>query len=261
MDDMQQAADYVSSRLKRQHLAFKLLMVAETGSTNADVMQLAEQGEPEGLVLVADRQRSARGRLGRVWHTVPEALAASVLLRPKLAPSEVSQLSLVVAVALHAGLSVYAPGLRIKWPNDLLFAGAKVAGILVEMRAEPGRVNAVVAGFGINLKAPEQGWPEDITQAVTDLATAAGRDVARPDVLVSVLQALDKWYGVYFDQGFKPIRAAWWKAHAASQQMVRVHDGQGYIQGVASGLDDDGALLLQTEQGTRRIIAGELELL
>ncbi|MDX8406742.1 MAG: biotin--[acetyl-CoA-carboxylase] ligase [Mariprofundus sp.] len=252
---------YICNRLNPRYIGHKIMLVDQTGSTNADVMRMAGQGEAEGLVLVAARQRAGRGRLGRLWHTLPDSLAVSVLLRPPLPPERVSQLSLLVAVALHDALQVYAPELRIKWPNDLMFDGAKVAGMLIEMRAEPGSVQAVVPGFGINLYPPVDGWPADITQSVTDLSTAAGARVKRLDVLVSVLQRLDYWYGLYLQQGFKPVREAWWQAHAASNQQVRVHDGRGYIYGIARALADDGALLLETDQGIQRIIAGDLELL
>jgi len=254
-------AGQLQARLRTSHLGFRLLLVEETGSTNRDVMRLAEQGEAEGLVMIAGRQTNGRGRLGRCWHTLPESLAVSVLLRPALPPEQVPQLSLLTAVALHDALKVYVPDLRIKWPNDLMCHGAKLAGILTEMRAEPGSVHAVVLGFGINLSPPLNGWPADITQPAIDLATASGVSLSRLEVLAPVLNALDHWYGLYLQQGFGPVRDAWWLAHAASDQNVRVHDGRGYIHGVARELDYDGALLLETEQGMQRMIAGDLEIL
>ena len=164
-------------------------------------------------------------------------------------------------MALHDALRVYGADIRSKWPNDLLCKGAKLAGILTEMRAEPGHVHAVVLGFGINVQAPASGWPADITQAVTDVQSISGRRVSRLELAVSVLHALDQWYDIYLRDGFAPVHAAWWQAHAASGERVRVHNGDGYIEGIASALDDDGALLLQTATGTERIIAGDLELL
>ena len=233
----------------------------EIDSTNREAMRKAEQGADEGLVIFAERQSAGRGRLGRTWHTLPNSLACSVLLRPQLPPEKVPQLSLLTAVALHEALSSLAPDLRIKWPNDLLFHGAKVAGILTEMRAEPGRVHAVVLGFGINLSTPADGWPADISQSVTDLASICCQTVSRLELAASLLNALDHWYQRYMEQGFSPVHAAWWQAHAASGQAVRVHDGKAYIEGIASALDDDGAMLLNTSQGTKRIIAGDLELI
>jgi len=255
------SAGLLKAKLTTERVGKNILILDETGSTNQDVMQQAEAGAEEGLVIFANKQLNGKGRLGRTWHTMPESLAGSVLLRPDLPPEKVPQLSLLTAVALHDALSVYVPELRIKWPNDLLCHGAKVAGILTEMRAEPGCVHAVVLGFGINLKAPEQGWPADITQKVTDIETVSCQNISRVEIAASVLNALDQWYDIYLNDGFAPLRSAWWKAHAASGDRVRVHHGNQYIEGIASALDDDGALLLQTSTGVQRIIAGDLELL
>jgi len=233
----------------------------EIDSTNREAMRKAEQGAGEGLVIFAERQSAGRGRLGRTWHTLPNSLACSILLRPQLPPENVPQLSLLTAVALHEALADFAPDLRIKWPNDLLFRGAKVAGILTEMRAEPGCVHAVVLGFGINLFAPTDGWPADISQPVTDLASICEQPVSRLELAARVLNAVDHWYQKYMQEGFSAVHTAWWRAHAASGQAVRVHDGKAYIEGIASALDLDGAMLLQTSQGTKRIIAGDLELI
>ena len=255
------SAGLLQAKLSTQRIGRHVQVLEETSSTNQDIMQQAEAGADEGLVIFANRQLGGKGRLGRTWHTIPESLAGSVLLRPDLAPEQVPQLSLLTAVALHDALSSYAPDIRIKWPNDLLCRGAKVAGILTEMRAEPGRVHAVVLGFGINLKAPTDGWPAEIRQKVTDMESISHQRISKLDITVAILNALDQWYEIYLKDGFAPLRRAWWQAHAASGEKVRVHHGGGYIEGVASALDDDGALLLETDAGVQRIIAGDLELL
>ncbi len=250
----------LTGRSSSKRIGNRVIILDETDSTNRDAMIEADKGAEEGLVIFAHRQRSGKGRLGRHWHTVSDSLACSVLLRPKLPPEQVPQLSLLTSVALHDGLGNFAQDLSIKWPNDILHRNAKLAGILTEMRAEPGRVHAVVLGFGINLSAPDDGWPTDITQKVADLHTISGKKHSRTDVAISVLEALDYWYDIYLEKGFAPIHAAWWRAHAASGQQVRVHNGHDYIDGVATALGEDGALLLETNCGTQRIIAGDLEI-
>jgi BirA family biotin operon repressor/biotin-[acetyl-CoA-carboxylase] ligase len=252
----------LSARLHTQRIGRELLLLEETDSTNREAMRRAEEGAADGLTIFAERQSAGRGRLGRRWHTFPgQALAMSIVLRPPLPPERVPQLSLLTAVALHQALSPLAPSLAIKWPNDLLCHGAKLAGILTEMRAEPGQVHAVIVGIGVNLAAPKDGWPDDITQRVTDLSTLAGHSVSRLDVAARILQAMDSLYAQYLNEGFAPIRDAWWQAHAASGKSVRVHDGKDYIVGTAEALDHDGALLLATPEGQRRIVAGDLELM
>ena len=230
-------------------------------SSNREAMRQAEAGAKEGSVIIAEQQSAGRGRLGRTWHTVGDSLALSIILRPPLSPEQVPQLSLLTAVALQQALSQYCDDIRIKWPNDLLIHGAKVSGILTEMRAEPGLVHAVIVGIGINIKAPQQGWPKDIVQTVTALQSHHKNTISRLQCASSILKSMDQWYATYLKQGFAPIRDAWWQAHAASGQKVRVHDGKSYIEGIAQALDDDGALLLKTQHGNQRIIAGELELL
>lgn len=237
-------------------------VVDEIDSTNRELLRRAEQGTPEGLALFAERQTEGRGRLARRWHTFAgSALAFSLLLRPALPPQRIPEIPLVAACGLYRAMAGFAPEVRLKWPNDLLHHGKKLAGILTEMRAEPGRVHALVIGIGLNVKAPAGGWPADITQPVTDLTTAAGHALDRHDIAAACIRGLDEAYQQWLSEGFAPIRDAWWQAHAASGQKVRVHDGTGYIEGLAEALDLDGALLLRTGSETRRIIAGDLELL
>jgi len=255
------SAGLIQAKLSTTRIGKQIIILEETGSTNQDAMQQAEAGASEGLVIFANKQTGGKGRLGRTWHTMPESLAASVLLRPDLPPEKVPQLSLLTAVAVHDALSHYNADIRIKWPNDLLYHGAKVAGILTEMRAEPGRVHAVVLGFGINLATPADGWPSDIDKPATDLASISATSVSKTEITVAILAALDFWYDLYLNEGFAPVHRAWWQAHAASGARVSVFDGRQYIEGIASALDDDGALLLETTGGMRRIIAGDLELL
>jgi len=229
-------------------------------STNKEAMRQLETTVASGQIIIADQQSAGRGRLGRTWHTVGDALAISIVLRPDLPPHSVPQLSLVTAVALQQALGHDCPNIGIKWPNDLLIHGAKVSGILTEMRAKPEHVEGVVIGIGVNLRAPQAGWPDDIEQAVTDLQSHATttQPISRIDCAMRILQSLDEWYDIYLKQGFKPIRVAWWQAHVASGQNVRVFNGQQYIQGMAIGLDDDGALLLDIQGDIQRIVAGEV---
>ncbi|MDX8396787.1 MAG: biotin--[acetyl-CoA-carboxylase] ligase [Mariprofundaceae bacterium] len=250
-----------SNMPKLKRLGQNIMHFKQLDSTNREAMRQGEAGQPEGLVIFADEQSAGRGRLGRTWHTCDDSLALSLLLRPALKPEQVPQLSLVTAVALHHALSHFCPDIRIKWPNDLLIHGAKVSGILTEMRAEPGMVHAVIVGIGINLHSPKQGWPSDIKHKACSLQDHSTQPISKLAVAQATLHALDKYYDIYLQQGFAPIREAWWQAHAASGQKVRVHQGQGYIEGIAHSLDEDGALILQCSHGKKRIIAGELELL
>jgi BirA family biotin operon repressor/biotin-[acetyl-CoA-carboxylase] ligase len=255
------SAGALRAKLKTSVIGRQLMVVDQTGSTNRDVMARADQGADEGLAIFARCQSGGKGRLGRRWHTMAGSLAFSVLVRPDISPKQTPQLSLLTAVALHEALSQSCADIRIKWPNDMLFHGAKLAGILTEMQAEPGRVHAVALGIGVNLKPPSDGWPDDITQPATDMTTISAIKISRLHIAAAILNSLDYWYQLYVRQGFAPVRHAWWQAHAASGRLVRVYDGRRYIEGAALALDEDGALLLETKKGRQRIIAGDLELL
>ena len=256
------APSVLEARLQTRFIGRPCLVLDEVDSTNSEAVRLAAEGAGEGLVVIAKRQTSGRGRLGRNWHTFgDDGLAISILLRPDLPPEQISQLTLVAGVSCHRALSNFSPDIGLKWPNDLLHNGKKLAGILTEMRAEPGHVQAVIIGIGINVRAPADGWPADITQPVTDLSTVAGKTVSRLDVAIRLIESMEAVYVDFLKHGFASIREQWWQAHAASGKPVRVHDGKRYITGFADSLDTDGALLLRTQSGIERIIAGDLELM
>lgn len=229
-------------------------------STNKEVLRQAEHGASEGLVIVAETQSDGKGRLGRTWLTIEHALAMSVLLRPNIKPADVPKLSLVTAVAVHEALALFVPQVGIKWPNDLLIDGKKVSGILTEMRGEGGKVNAVVVGMGINVFEPKQGWDASITSPPTSLNNTSTIKVTKSDVLQAVLESLDLWYTRFLEEGFAPVHQAWEAAHIATGKTVSVHDGNTYIQGIALGLANDGALRLLVNGVEQSIIAGDVSI-
>ena len=229
-------------------------------STNKEVLRQAAQGAQEGLTIVAEQQTHGKGRLGRTWETVDHALAMSVLLRPQIDAATVSQLSLVSAVAAHEALALFVPQTRIKWPNDLLIDGKKVCGILTEMQQGQHGL-AVVVGLGINVSEPKAGWAKDMRTPPTSLNTYSSHNIHKDDVLQAILESLNTWYNTFIQHGFTPILKAWEKAHIANGQMVSVHNGKTYIQGIALGLAKDGALRLLVNGEEQRIIAGDVSIM
>ncbi|HET9060236.1 MAG TPA: biotin--[acetyl-CoA-carboxylase] ligase [Acidimicrobiales bacterium] len=225
--------------------------VTTTTSTNSVLAERARAGAPEGLVLVADYQSQGRGRFDRSWEAPPGAcLLMSVLLRPplpELPPSRrhlaVGALSLAVREAA-AGLS--GADVRLKWPNDVMagvMAGAKLAGVLAE--AVGG--DAIVVGAGVNVS-----WrPPDLP--ATSLEELAGHPVDREEVLARVLQALDRLYGDWESV------ARLYEDHCATiGRHVRAETGEGVVEGVASGVDADGALLVVQDGRPTRVVAGDV---
>ncbi len=225
--------------------------VAETGSTNDDVAALAAADEAEGLWLRAERQNGGRGRQGRAWSSPPGNLYASTLVRLRPADPPAPSLALVAAVALHEVASAWAPaaGIRIKWPNDLLAGGAKLAGILLERAGD-----AVVIGFGANLAHHPQG----LERPVTSLQALAGSAPHPETVVEQLAESFARYLGIWRNAGVPAIRGAWLeRAHPLGTALV-TPEGEGLFD----GLDEGGALRLRLPHGETRLIhAGDVFLL
>ena len=237
----------------------RLISLDEVGSTNADAFARARGGERGPLWITARRQTAGRGRRGRVWVSEPGNLYASLLLTDPAPPQRAAELSLVAALALHDALAeragVLGPRLKLKWPNDVLCDGAKLAGILVEGEGLPGRPLAVVIGVGVNCAH----HPADTSYPATNLA-AAGAIVA-PETLAQALIGTMAGRLAEWDRGenFAAIRAAWLKRAAGLGAPVRVRLPEREVDGVAETLDETGRLVLRLADGSREhIAAGEL---
>ncbi|MEU7608631.1 biotin--[acetyl-CoA-carboxylase] ligase [Micromonospora sp. NPDC049204] len=256
----------------------RLELHAETGSTNADAAEAARAGEPEGLVVVAERQTAGRGRRGRVWQSPPRAgIATSVLLRPGVAvpdrdwlpvtPPGYGWLPLLAGVALVEAVARLAElDATLKWPNDLLIDDAKCAGVLAE--AVPGRAPdqppAIVLGIGLNVTLRAEELPVNPTGLpATSLqlagAAATDRDPLLRALLRSVADWYDRWRSAGGDAVASGLRDAYLAACATIGREVRVllPDGETVI-GTATGVDPDGQLQLTTPTGARTLAAGDV---
>jgi BirA family biotin operon repressor/biotin-[acetyl-CoA-carboxylase] ligase len=233
---------------------------AEIDSTQRLARELARAGAEEGTCVIAEAQSAGRGRLGRTWHSPPGTnLYCSVVLRPPLAPAAVPQLALVAGVAVAAAVAetTTLPA-EIKWPNDVLVGGRKVAGILTELEAELERVRFVIVGIGVNLNTTA--FPAELADRATSLALAIGRPVDRAAFTGRLLAALEERYGRFLAGGFAAVRAEWEARSALTGRTVRVQGPEGAVAGRVLGVDDAGALRLLTAAGEQRIVAGEVTL-
>lgn len=235
-------------------------VLAECDSTNTRLMSLAETGAPAGTVLVAERQTAGRGRRGHTWLSASGAsLTFSLLWRFPL-DTPLAGLSLAVGVALARAMEALdIPGISLKWPNDVLLNGGKLAGVLIEL--VPGtHLAAAVIGVGINLRLPDQ-MPEEIRQTAAALADTAIIMPPPSILLAQLLIALHDVLRTFAEHGFAGLRAAWLKRNAYASQMVHLlSDFAAPLDGYCRGVDTDGALLLETEAGIQRIISGEVSL-
>lgn len=247
-------------RTKRfgQHVRY----LETTVSTQDDCRALAERGAPEGTLVVAERQEAARGRLDRAYFTPPGGLWCSLLLRPDRAPEEVILLSLVAAIAVHAAVEEVT-GLRatVRWPNDLLLQGRKFAGILIELTSEQDVLRYVILGIGLNVNLRGEDFPEDLRPIATSLREALGRDAPRVTLLQRLLERLETLYDRYLAEGPEPVLEAWLALPNIVGQRVTIYAPHETWSGVATGLDREGALLVQTDDGVvHRVVAGDVRL-
>ena len=239
----------------------KLIYFAETDSTNDRAHELAKGGAVEGTVVIADAQRAGKGRMGRRWESPAGVnLYASVILRPPIAPRHAPQLTFLSAAAVARAIAeVTDLKPTVKWPNDVLLEGRKVAGLLNELDAETERIHYLVLGIGVNVNMRQEQFPDDLRYPASSLALACGGELPRLLFARTLLNQLDLLYGEYRKQGFAPILQAWQKHFTLTGKAVEV-DCQGrMLRGKVAGLDDDGALLLQLTDGrTERVLAGDV---
>lgn len=230
-----------------------LRTVEQTASTNEDMLADARAGAHEGYWLRAISQTAGRGRMGRHWESPPGNLFASTLVRLQPDDPSPATLTLVAVVALHETASAYAPGVRltIKWPNDLMASGAKLAGILLE-RAE----NAVVVGIGVNLAH----HPEGLDRPVSSLAALTGHPPDAGEFCHDLADAFSRWLGRWRNEGLGAVARAWEAAaHAPGTALIaNLADGES-LTGLYDGLDQNGALKLRLADGATRVIhAGDV---
>ena len=229
---------------------WRLVALGSVGSTNDEAMRLADAGAPEGTLVWARVQTGGRGRRGRTWASPIGNLYSSTILRPDCPAARAAELGFVAALAVvdivPAGRSV-----RVKWPNDVLVDGGKVAGILLESAiGQTGIVQHVVAGIGINVgfapQLPEMRYPGSALGGTVE--TALERFAA------AFAARLAEWRR----EGFATVRANWLAKAGPIGAEVDVKLGDELVRGRFSGLDGEGALLLETASGPRRIVSGEL---
>lgn len=229
-------------------------------STNSEVMRQAKQGAREGLCVIADKQTAGRGRHGRVWASAKDSgLYFSVLLRPKLPPRLMPLITLMTAVSVHDTLLKFAVNADIKWVNDLLVSEKKISGILAEA-SDIGGGPTVVVGIGINLTSGN--FPPEISDTATSIEGETG---LKPDKALMIERLLDALLANYdllqSDSGAETIRRLWSERSSyAEGKSVQVRTGGEEFSGITRGIEENGALRIETEDGVIRTIqAGEVE--
>lgn len=236
-------------------------VVDECGSTNAELLRAAEAGAGSGEVLAAELQTHGRGRLGRAWHSgLGSSLTFSLLWRFDKSMASLGGLSLAVGLGVARALSACSIDVGLKWPNDLLWQGRKLGGILIEVRGDSLGPCAAVIGIGLNVRLPEE-MKMRIDQPAADLADAGAMAMARTDVLIEVLDGLSQVLVEFDREGFLPLRSQWMRYHAHQDRVVTLSSPDGkQLHGFARGVDEHARLLLETDSGVRAIHTGDVSL-
>jgi len=261
--DVLHADDLLSRLGKTKVVGRDIRVFLETTSTNDVVEKLARDNVKEGVVIFAESQTKGRGRLGRKWISPQrKGLWFSILLRPKLRPQETTQLTVAAATALFRAIrEVTGITAEIKWPNDILIRGKKVAGILTELNAELDRVKYVIIGIGVDVNLNAGDLPADVRKLATSLKIETGKPCDRAELAVQILRELEKDYQRVCSGQFEIVANEWEKHCSTLGSRVAVQIGGRQIAGRAESLDEDGALLLRSEHGhLERIIGGDVTL-
>ncbi len=262
--DIMSAEEIAAETGAKNVIGSKIVCLGETGSTNAEAFRMAAEGEAHGTVVFAESQLNGKGRLGRRWESPPGAnIYCSVILRPDIMPHEAPQLTFVSAVAVARAIRIstsLAPS--IKWPNDIMLQGRKVAGLLNEMSAETDRINFVILGIGVNVNMTGEQFPPDIRYPATSLFLEHGDRLSRNDFAAVMLKELDQLYCGFVADGFAPARMEWQSLCNANGRAVTVSDsGREVVSGMFAGIDDDGAMLVRRGgSDIVRILTGDVRI-
>jgi BirA family biotin operon repressor/biotin-[acetyl-CoA-carboxylase] ligase len=234
------------------------VLLVKTASTNDVARDHARKGAKTGFLVAASQQTSGRGRLGRSWESpAGRGLYVSLVLRPEMDMAEAGRLTILTSLAVSDAVEAVA-GVRpqIKWPNDIVLNGRKLAGVLIETEQKAGRLVFAVVGIGLNVRHEKEDFSPEVRGLATSLFLATGRAYRRVDLLIALLQAFER----RLSQPFRKAREAWASSSLTLGQRVTLTTARGRKFGQAVGLDESGALLVRNDSGeVEAITAGDMQ--
>ena len=251
----------LSHRLYGTPFARRIYHYFKIDSTNTVALQLGEQGEPHGAVVLAEEQTAGRGRAGRKWISEKSAgIHCTVLVRPPISPAHAPLLTLAAGLAARdAAAEELDAAPDIRWPNDLLIGGRKFSGILTEMHAEPDRIHYAVVGIGMNINQTKM--PPELADIATSLRIETGKIHSRIEILARLLRHLDRYYNLFLSQGPEPILRRFAEVSSYFQgKHVRITTASETFTGTTSGLEPSGVLRVVRDdgRGVESILSGDV---
>ncbi|VAW12152.1 Biotin operon repressor / Biotin--protein ligase [hydrothermal vent metagenome] len=237
----------VQFQLKTKVFGKKIIYLDSLESTMDEAFQLAMNGANEGTIVCCETQTKGKGRMGRKWSSPKgKGLYFSLILRPRMGPSQAARLTLMSAVALCEALRQETKlDVNIKWPNDLLIDGKKIAGILTELSAEMDGIRFVVIGVGINVNTPNS----LLLDTATSVKNETGKSFSRVEIFQSILSSLEQWYIKVKDGDFGEVIDRWKELSSTLGRDICLQDQGGNVSGLAVDLSDDGALVIKNQKG------------
>jgi BirA family biotin operon repressor/biotin-[acetyl-CoA-carboxylase] ligase len=234
----------------------------EVDSTNLALLRLTREGAVEGTVVIADAQTAGRGRIGKPWFSPPGVnLHMSVLLKPPIQISEARLLTLIGSLAIADAIETQGVKAQVKWPNDVLVADKKIAGVLAEVQTHDRKVEHLILGMGVNLNIDRPAMDRLFGEAApgaTSLREALGHDIDRTAFAALLLGRLEKHYFDFLEAGKRPILKEW-RSRSFLGRRVSVREEDMHVEGVAMGLDEEGCLLVTLDDGSSvRVREGEV---
>lgn len=257
------SAGAIKSGLTTKKMGQELHYHPVIGSTNTEAKRLGEEGAPEGTLVAADQQTGGKGRRGRVWQSPSGCgIYFTILLRPQMNPSDASMITLVIAYSVVRAIRQYlGTCVGIKWPNDIVWEGKKIAGILTEMTLEADYISYVVVGVGINVNNESfEAYPEEVRERATSLQIACGHPVSRAELLQKICECFEEDYEAFVRAGdLEPFAEMYNTMMVNYKRVVRVLDPKGEFEGTARGINRRGELLVETADGNiTEVYAGEV---
>ena len=256
------SSEEIKSSLTTKILGSEILYFETVDSTNTQAKKVALQGVKDGTIIISEEQGGGRGRLSRSFFSPKyKGIWFSVILKTKIFTSRSTKMYIDGCYCYHQSYRrCYWCKVGIKWPNDVLYEGKKLVGILTEMNAEMDCINYIIIGMGINVNIDKEEMPEEIQNIATSLSQITGKKISRLKLLNKILYYLEHLYIICQEEGFAPILDEWRKYSITLNQHIRVIGTNEVLEGIAVDIDDDGALLVNIDGQITRVLAGDVSI-
>lgn len=252
----------IKEGLKTEFVGCEIVFLEKVDSTNLYAKRIAEKGFCDGTVILADEQLKGKGRLGRTWVSPKDkGIWMSIMLKPNISPSQAAKVTLLTACAVNSAI-MQTCGLeaKIKWPNDIVYNGKKLCGILTEMSAELDEINYLIIGIGINVNLDKADFSEELCSTATSIKIEKGINVSRKSLVKDILSYFETYYKVFLKTGsISQFLTEYREKSAVIGREVSVISSKAQLKGKVLDISDEGQLLIQLEDGTiKEIISGEV---